>query len=64
MGILNDLVMEKKRNYLIEELTKMNVTQSQLGKSIYELDYDDLKYELVLATFRKIDTAKDESKWF
>lgn len=64
MGLLYDTVMERKKNYLIEELAKMNVTQSKDGKDLSELSYDDLKHELVLACFRKIDTQNSESKWF
>lgn len=53
-----------KRNFVIERLEKLNVRQSQDGKSIYELDYESLKIELVLAEFRKIDMDCDAGKWF
>jgi hypothetical protein len=64
MGLLYDTVMEAKRKYLIEELTKMNVTQSRDGKRLSDLSYDDLKEELVLATFRYIDRQNEAGKWF
>jgi hypothetical protein len=64
MGLLYDTVMEAKRKYLIEELTKMNVTQSRDGKRLSDLSYDDLKEELVLATFRYIDSQNEAGKWF
>lgn len=62
--ILNDTIVEHKRNFLIERLTAMKVYKSQDGKSIYELDYDTLKYELVLASFREIDTKNENHRWF
>ena len=53
MGILYDKVMEQqKREYLIQELQKMNVTKSTDGRDIKDLNYEDLKYELVMASFR------------
>jgi hypothetical protein len=64
MGLLYDTVMEAKRKYLIEELTKMNVTQSRDGRKLSDLSYDELKEELVLATFRYIDRQNEAGKWF
>jgi hypothetical protein len=64
LGILFDSVMSLKRKFLIEELTALRVYKSQLGKSLDELDYEELKYELVLATFRENDTSSSEGKWF
>jgi hypothetical protein len=64
LGILFDSVMSRKRKFLIEELTKLKVFKSQTGKSIDELDYEELKYELVLASFREIDINSGEGKWF
>jgi hypothetical protein len=52
MGILYDTVMEAKRKHLIEELHKMNVTQTKDGRKLSDLSYADLKHELVLASFR------------
>lgn len=64
MGILFETVMANKRKFLIEELRKMNVITSQNGTSLEDLDYEDLKQELVLASFRKIDAESSEGKWF
>lgn len=61
MGILYD---EAIRKIYIEELRALNVNTSQTGRKIEELDKDELNYELVMATFRRIDTEKDENKWF
>jgi hypothetical protein len=58
------LHQEMKRNFVIERLQKLGVWETQTGKTIHEADYDELKYELVLASFREIDTEKAESKWF
>lgn len=64
MGILYNAVMQAKRNYLIDELAKMNVKKSQDGRSLSELEYEDLKQELVLACFRQIDRQNESGKWF
>lgn len=64
MGILFDKTMEAKRKFLIEELKTLNVTTSQIGTSLEQLSYEELKYELVLACFRKIDMESDSQKWF
>jgi hypothetical protein len=55
---------ELKRKIVLENLLKLGVYTSQDGKSVYDLSYDDLKYELVLASFREIDRQNDEGKWF
>lgn len=64
LGILYDTVMESKRQFLIKDLLSMGVTLSQNGKSIRELDYEELKYELVLAAFRGIDVETDANNFF
>ncbi len=64
MGILFDTVMAQKRKFLIERLTEKKIFKAQSGISIYDLDYEELKYELVLASFRDIESEKDDNKWF
>ncbi|MFE8697946.1 hypothetical protein ACFYKT_16515 [Cytobacillus sp. FJAT-53684] len=67
MGILYDSVkmqQELKHKFVIEKLLEVGITESQEGTSIYELDYEELKYELVMASFRQIDTQNDQNKWF
>lgn len=67
MGVLyNSVKMQKqmKRNFILEQLRAKGITHSQTGTRIDDLTYDDLKYELVLASFRDIDVEKQESKWF
>jgi hypothetical protein len=67
MGLLYKSVMahqEMKRNFVIDKLREQGITHTQDGTSIYELSYDDLKYELVKAAFREIDVEKDENAWF
>jgi hypothetical protein len=53
-----------KREFVLERLLASGITKSQTGKSIYECDYDELKYELVLASFKEIDQDNDSGKWF
>ncbi|WP_313804769.1 hypothetical protein [Cytobacillus sp.] len=55
---------EIKRNIILEDLLTLGITESQQGISVYELDYDELKYELVMASFKKIDIQNDQNKWF
>lgn len=64
MGILYDKVMEQKRIFLIQELQKMNVTQSQEGRDLSDLSYDELKYEVVIASFRQIEIDHPNHKFF
>jgi hypothetical protein len=56
--------MEVKRQHIIQELLDKGISKSKTGKSIYDMDYEELKYELVLAAFRDIDSEKDANKWF
>jgi hypothetical protein len=58
------LHQEMKRKIVLEELIKLGIYTTQDGKNVYDCDYDDLKYELVLASFRVIDRQNDEGKWF
>lgn len=69
MGVLYDSVnkvnlhQEMKRKMLIERLEKLSIKENQ-GKSIYDLDYEDLKIVLVLAEMRKVDIEHPDHKWF
>ncbi|WP_284037442.1 hypothetical protein [Neobacillus sp. 114] len=67
MGVLYNSVMlqqELKRKFVIEKLHEQGITHTKNGTSIEELSYDDLKYELVLAAFREIDSDCEAGKWF
>ncbi|EFV74459.1 hypothetical protein HMPREF1013_05339 [Bacillus sp. 2_A_57_CT2] len=64
MGILYESVIQQKRNILIKRLAELNISKAQSGKSIHDCDYDELKYELVLASFREIDTEAAENTWY
>lgn len=67
MGRLYDAVQSQnqmKRNFVLGRLKELEVTHSQQGQPIELLDYDELKYELVLAAYREIDATSDANKWF
>jgi hypothetical protein len=67
MGTLYNSVMahqEMKRKFVLERLLEAGVTKSQDGIDIRECDYEELKYEYVLQSFREVDVAKDSNKWF
>jgi hypothetical protein len=64
MGLKTILHQEMKRNFVIDKLKEQGITHDQNGTSIHELEYDELKYILVLQAFREIDTECDSGKWF
>ena len=64
MGILYQVAMEAKRRYIIQELLEKGFTQNKQGKSVHDMDYEELKYELVLQAFKDIDAENDQNKWF
>lgn len=67
MGILyNSVKLQKnmKQEFVLEKLLALGITKSQSGKSIYDCDYEELKYEYVLASFREIDPTNDQNGWF
>jgi predicted transcriptional regulator len=67
VGILYNTVKtlpELKRNHIIERLLEKGIKENKEGKSIYELDYKALRFELSIADYKEIETEKDENKWF
>lgn len=69
MGILYDSVNkvnlhpELKRNFVIERLEKLKVTNHD-GTSIYQMDYKQLLTVLVLAEMKQVDIDHPDHKWF
>lgn len=59
-----NLHQEMKRNIVLNELLEKGITRTQDGRDIHTADYETLKYELVLQTFRERDLEADENKWF
>jgi hypothetical protein len=55
---------QMKRNFVLGKLIALEVTHSHRGQSIELLDYDDLKYELVLSAYKEINATSDANKWF
>lgn len=53
-----------KRNFVLDELLEMGVIQTQEGVSVHELSYEDMKYQLVMASFRRIDAENSENAWY
>ncbi len=54
---------EMKRNFIIEKLLEQGVKEVD-GISLQDVAYDDLKYALVIASYRDIDTASDVNRWY
>ncbi|MGY3716768.1 hypothetical protein ACWE42_14715 [Sutcliffiella cohnii] len=59
-----NLHQEMKRNIVLNELLDKGITKTQDGRDIHNVDYETLKYELVLQAFREKDVEADENKWF
>lgn len=59
-----DVMKNLKQKTVLDRLIELGVTKSQDGISVYKLDYEELKYELVLAEFRQIDVEVAENGWF
>lgn len=67
MGILyraSQMKKNMKQEFVLNRLLELGVTHSQDGKSIHECDYEELKYLLVLESFKQIDVEKESGKWF
>lgn len=60
----NQIQQNMKRNFILDQLKEHGITHSQNGTSVNELTYDELKYELVLSSFKEIDITRDAQKWF
>lgn len=63
MGILYDKTMKYKKQFVIEELHKLNV-YSINGAGLDSFGYDRLKEELVHASFRQVDVESSQEQWF
>jgi hypothetical protein len=67
MGMLYNATKLKKnmkKQMVLDRLLELNITHSQQGKPIEELEYSELKYELVLAEMRQVDIEHPDHKWF
>jgi hypothetical protein len=53
-----------KRKIFIEDLLAAGITVGQNGESIYEMSNAELKSELALHSYRKIDITSDSQRWF
>ncbi|MCM3324265.1 hypothetical protein [Cytobacillus kochii] len=52
------------RKGYIEELHAMNITTSREGVPLEQLDYEALRYEKTIASFREIDSETSSNAWF
>jgi hypothetical protein len=60
---VNSQMQNMKRDMVLERLKELGIFESQLGQSIYDLDYDTLLYELVLAELKNVD-VESRKQWF
>jgi hypothetical protein len=56
--------LELKKKFVLDKLKEKGITHSQTGTSIEKLDYDELKYLLVLQAFKEIDAENGDNSWF
>lgn len=59
-----DLELDAKKKFVLDKLLAAGVTETKEGVSVHRLSYEDLKYELVLQSFRDIDTECEANKYF
>lgn len=64
MKTYNSVKPQTKRQFVLDRLLEKGIIRSQQGLSIFDLDYEELKYELVLAAYREIDTESSSNSWF
>lgn len=57
-------IEETKRNFILDRLKELNITKTNTGKNVHDLSYSELKEQLVLASFREIDTQNENNAWF
>lgn len=46
------------------DLIAAGVAFGQSGKSVHDMDFEELKYEATLQAFRDIDISVDGQRWF
>lgn len=64
MGILYLASKAVMQQHFIRELLAERITENKEGKSVYDMDYEELKSEIVLNAFRKKDIENDQNRWF
>lgn len=66
MANYNSVKLQKdfKAEFVLEKLLAAGVTKGQSGKSVHDMSYEELKYELALQAFREIDIKSDSQRWF
>ena len=52
------------RKIYIDDLIAAGVAIGQNGKSIHDMSDTELRYELALQSYRKIDITSDSQRWF
>jgi hypothetical protein len=65
MGVLYNTVklsQDAQAQVMVSDLLTMGITSSKEGKSIYEMNYYDLRQELSVATFRIRDVGSPENR--
>jgi hypothetical protein len=64
LGILYRTCKAIMRQNYIQDLLEMGFTKNKQGVSVYSMEFEELRHELALATFRKKEIENDQNKWF
>jgi hypothetical protein len=66
MGVLYNTVklsQDAQAQVMVSDLLAMGITSSKEGKSIYEMNYYDLRQELSVARYRNREVGSPENRW-
>jgi hypothetical protein len=67
VGVLYNTVKNTQgiqQKNMVKELLAKGISETSDGTSIHDLDYYELRHELVLCEIRKTDVESPENKWF
>ncbi|MFS0776235.1 hypothetical protein ABC255_09530 [Neobacillus sp. 3P2-tot-E-2] len=55
---------ELNRQFFLDRLIELGVTETSYGKSVHDLDYEEMRQECILAEMRQVDIEHPEHRWF
>jgi hypothetical protein len=64
LGILYRACKQVMKQNFIQDLLVRGITENKNGVSVHDLDYEELKHEVPIASFGERDIHNDQNKWF
>jgi hypothetical protein len=64
LGILYRACKQVMRQNFIQDLLARGITENKHGVSVHDLNYEELRHEITIASFRERDIENDKNKWF